>query len=72
MKKIKVANPVADLDGDEMTRIIWQFIKDKLIYPYLDIDIDYYDLSVENRDATNDQVTVDAANAIKAKAIMIR
>ncbi|TAX22377.1 NADP-dependent isocitrate dehydrogenase, partial [Rhizobium leguminosarum] len=63
MKKIKVANPVADLDGDEMTRIIWQLIKDKLIHPYLDLDIDYFDLSVENRDATNDQVTVDAANA---------
>ena len=72
MKKIKVANPVADLDGDEMTRIIWQFIKDKLIYPYLDIDIDYYDLSVENRDATNDQVTVDAANAIKKHGVGIK
>ena len=64
MKKIKVANPVVDLDGDEMTRIIWQLIKDKLILPYLDLDIEYYDLSVENRDATNDQVTVDAAHAI--------
>ena len=72
MKKIKVANPVADLDGDEMTRIIWQFIKDKLIYPYLDIDIDYYDLSVENRDATNDQVTIDAANAIKKHGVGIK
>jgi len=64
MKKIKVANPVVELDGDEMTRIIWKFIKDKLILPYLDIDIKYYDLGIEHRDATNDQVTVDAANAI--------
>ncbi len=72
MKKIKVANPVADLDGDEMTRIIWQLIKDKLILPYLDIDIDYFDLSVENRDATNDQVTIDAANAIKKYGVGIK
>ncbi|MGV3552510.1 NADP-dependent isocitrate dehydrogenase [Rhizobium sp.] len=72
MSKIKVANPVADLDGDEMTRIIWQLIKDKLIHPYLDLDIDYYDLSVENRDATNDQVTVDAANAIKKHGVGIK
>src|SRR5262245_48458353 len=72
MKKIKVANPVADLDGDEMTRIIWQFIKDKLIHPYLDLEIDYYDLSVENRDATADQVTVDAANAIKKHGVGIK
>ncbi|MGO9133739.1 MAG: NADP-dependent isocitrate dehydrogenase [Methylovirgula sp.] len=65
MEKIKVANPVVELDGDEMTRIIWHFIRDKLIHPYLDIKLDYYDLSVENRDATADQVTIDAANAIK-------
>ena len=65
MAKIKVANPVVELDGDEMTRIIWQFIKDKLILPYLELDIKYYDLSVEYRDQTNDQVTIDAANAIK-------
>jgi isocitrate dehydrogenase len=65
MTKIKVANPVVELDGDEMTRIIWQFIKDKLIHPYLDVDLEYYDLSIENRDATNDQVTIDAAHAIK-------
>ncbi len=65
MNKIKVANPVVELDGDEMTRIIWHFIKDKLILPYLDIDIKYYDLGMENRDATNDQITVDAAEAIK-------
>ena len=66
MSKIKVANPVVELDGDEMTRIIWQFIKDELILPYLDIELEYYDLSIQNRDATDDQVTVDAANAIKA------
>jgi isocitrate dehydrogenase len=65
MKKINVANPIVELDGDEMTRIIWKYIKDKLIHPYLDIDIKYYDLGIENRDATNDQVTIDAAEAIK-------
>ena len=64
MQKITVQNPVVELDGDEMTRIIWSFIKEQLILPYLDIDIKYYDLGIENRDATNDQVTVDAANAI--------
>ncbi|MGG7518463.1 NADP-dependent isocitrate dehydrogenase [Allorhizobium undicola] len=72
MQKIKVANPVVDLDGDEMTRIIWQFIKDKLILPYLDLEIEYYDLSVENRDATDDQVTVDAAHAIKKHGVGIK
>jgi isocitrate dehydrogenase len=72
MAKIKVANPVVDLDGDEMTRIIWQLIKDKLILPYLDLDIEYYDLSVENRDATNDQVTVDAAHAIKKHGVGVK
>ena len=72
MSKIKVANPVVDLDGDEMTRIIWQAIKDKLIHPYLDLPIEYYDLSVENRDATDDQVTVDAANAIKKHGVGIK
>ncbi|MCX8997839.1 NADP-dependent isocitrate dehydrogenase [Rhizobiaceae bacterium BDR2-2] len=72
MAKIKVANPVVDLDGDEMTRIIWQLIKDKLILPYLDLEIEYYDLSVENRDATNDQVTVDAAHAIKKHGVGIK
>ena len=70
--KIKVKNPVVELDGDEMTRIIWQFIKQKLILPYLDIDIKYYDLGVEHRDATNDQVTVDAANAIKTHGVGIK
>ncbi len=72
MSKIKVANPVVELDGDEMTRIIWQLIKDKLIHPYLDINLLYYDLSVENRDATDDQVTVDAANAIKQHGVGIK
>jgi len=62
--KIKVKNPVVDLDGDEMTRIIWQDIKDKFIYPYLDIDLKYYDLGLPYRDETNDQVTIDAAEAI--------
>ena len=72
MKKIKVANPVVELDGDEMTRIIWQVIKDKLILPYLDIDLEYYDLGVENRDATEDQVTIDAANAIKKHGVGVK
>lgn len=65
IKKIKVVNPVVELDGDEMTRIIWQDIKDKLILPFLDIDLKYYDLGLEHRDATNDQVTLDSAEAIK-------
>ncbi len=72
MAKIKVANPVVELDGDEMTRIIWQYIKDKLIHPYLDIDLEYYDLSVENRDATNDQVTIAAAEAIKKHGVGVK
>ncbi|GHD09977.1 NADP-dependent isocitrate dehydrogenase [Tianweitania populi] len=72
MTKIKVANPVVELDGDEMTRIIWQLIKDKLIHPYLDIPLDYYDLSVENRDATNDQVTIDSANAIAKHGVGVK
>src|SRR6201997_2146704 len=72
MAKIKVANPVVDIDGDEMTRIIWQFIKDQLILPYLDITLDYYDLSVQHRDATDDQVTVDAANAIKRHGVGVK
>ncbi len=72
MAKIKVANPVVELDGDEMTRIIWQFIKDKLIHPYLDINLDYYDLGIEHRDATNDQVTIDAANAIKKHGVGVK
>ena len=72
MSKIKVANPVVELDGDEMTRIIWQLIKDQLILPYLDVDLEYYDLSVQNRDATDDQVTIDAANAIKARGVGVK
>ncbi|SKC11358.1 NADP-dependent isocitrate dehydrogenase [Dyadobacter psychrophilus] len=72
MSKIKVANPVVELDGDEMTRIIWKFIKEKLILPYLDLDIKYYDLGVEYRDETNDQVTIDAANAIKEYGVGIK
>lgn len=72
IQKIKVANPVVELDGDEMTRIIWKFIKDKLILPYLDLDIKYYDLGMESRDATNDQITIDAAEAIKKYSVGIK
>ena len=72
MSKIKVANPVVDMDGDEMTRIIWKLIKDKLIFPYLDLELDYYDLSVENRDATDDQVTIDAAEATKRHGVAVK
>ena len=72
MAKIKVANPVVELDGDEMTRIIWQYIKDKLIHPYLDIDLKYYDLGIEHRDATNDKVTVEAAEAIKKYGVGVK
>ncbi|MBK3777309.1 NADP-dependent isocitrate dehydrogenase [Azospirillum sp. YIM DDC1] len=72
MTKIKVANPVVELDGDEMTRIIWQFIKDKLILPYLDIDLKYYDLGIENRDKTDDRVTVESANAIKQYGVGVK
>ncbi len=72
MSKIKVDNPVVELDGDEMTRIIWKFIKDKLILPYLDLDIKYYDLGMESRDNTDDQITIDAANAIKEYKVGIK
>src|SRR3954452_20495288 len=72
MAKIKVENPVVELDGDEMTRIIWAFIKDKLILPYLDIDLKYFDLGIESRDATEDQVTIDAANAIKRYGVGVK
>ena len=72
MSKIKVANPIVEMDGDEMTRIIWQKIKDKLIYPYLDIDLKYFDLGMESRDATNDQITIDAANAIKEHRVGVK
>ncbi|MDX6307711.1 MAG: isocitrate dehydrogenase [Nocardioidaceae bacterium] len=72
MAKIKVKNPVVELDGDEMTRIIWQFIKERLVYPYLDIELLYYDLSIEKRDETNDQITIDAANAIKEHGVGVK
>jgi len=72
MPKIKVEGPVVELDGDEMTRIIWQFIKDQLILPYLDVDLKYYDLGIEHRDATDDQVTIDAANAIKKYGVGVK
>src|ERR1035437_7619564 len=72
MSKIKVSNPVVELDGDEMTRIIWKFIKDQLILPYLDIELKYYDLSIQHRDATDDQVTIDAANAIKEHGVGVK
>ena len=72
MAKIKVKNPVVDMDGDEMTRIIWQVIKDKLIFPYLDIDLKYYDLSIQSRDATDDQITVDAAEATKKHGVAVK
>ena len=72
MAKIKVAGPVVELDGDEMTRIIWQFIKDRLIHPYLDVDLKYYDLSIESRDATDDQITIDSANAIKQYGVGVK
>ena len=72
MAKVSVKNPVVELDGDEMTRIIWDFIKQKLILPYLDIDIKYYDLSVQNRDQTNDEITVEAAKAIKKFGVGIK
>ena len=72
MSKMKVAGPVVELDGDEMTRIMWQIIKDRLIHPYLDVDLRYYDLSIQNRDATDDQVTIDAANAIKEHGVGVK
>ena len=72
MAKIKVANPVVDIDGDEMTRIIWQWIKDKLIFPFLDIELDYYDLGMEHRDATDDKVTIDAAEAIQRHGVGVK
>src|SRR5918998_336943 len=72
MKKIEVRNPVVELDGDEMTRIIWSFIKEQLILPYLDVELKYYDLGIESRDATDDQITVDAANAIKEHGVGVK
>ena len=72
MKKIKVLNPVVEIDGDEMTRIIWKFIKEKLILPYLDVNLLYYDLGIESRDNSEDQITIDAANAIKKYNVAIK
>ena len=72
MKKLKVAKPVVELDGDEMTRIIWRFIKEKLILPYLDVDLVSFDLGIESRDATGDQITIDAANAIKQHRVGVK
>ena len=72
MAKIKVKNPVVEIDGDEMTRIIWEWIRERLILPYLDIDLKYYDLSVEKRDETNDQITIDSANAIKEFGVGVK
>ena len=72
MAKLKVKNPVVEMDGDEMTRIIWQWIRERLIQSYLDVELLYYDLSIENRDATEDQVTVDAANAIKEHGVGVK
>ncbi len=72
MAKIKVKNPVVEMDGDEMTRIIWQWIRERLILPYLDIDLKYYDLSVEKRDETNDQITIDSANATKLYGVAVK
>ena len=72
MTKINVKNPVVELDGDEMTRIIWEFIKNKLILPYLDLGIKYYDLGIESRDNSNDQITIDSANAIKKIGVGIK
>ena len=72
MAKIEVKNPIVELDGDEMTRIIWSFIKEQLILPYLDVDLEYYDLGIESRDATEDQITVDAANAIKEHGVGVK
>lgn len=72
MSKIKVKNPVVEIDGDEMTRIIWQMIKDKLVHPYLDLELEYYDLGIESRDATDDQITIDAAHAIKRHGVGVK
>ena len=71
MAKIKVTNPIVEMDGDEMTRIIWQYIKDKLIFPYLDIDLMYFDLGMQKRDETRDQITIDAAEATKKIGVAV-
>src|ERR687894_131243 len=70
--KIKVQNPIVEMDGDEMTRIIWSFIKEQLILPYLDVDLKYYDLGIESRDATDDQITIDSANATKQYGVAVK
>jgi len=72
MTKIRVTNPVVEMDGDEMTRIIWQWIRERLILPYLDIDLKYYDLSVQKRDQTNDQITIDSANAARQYGVAVK
>ncbi|MEO1473964.1 MAG: isocitrate/isopropylmalate family dehydrogenase, partial [Pseudomonadota bacterium] len=72
MAKIKVENPIVEMDGDEMTRIIWQMIKDQLIHPYLDVDLKYFDLGIEARDATDDQITIDSANATKEYGVAVK
>ena len=72
MDKIKVKNPIVEMDGDEMTRVVWEFIKDKLILPYIDLNIKYYDLGVISRDETDDQITIDAAEAIKKYGVGIK
>src|SRR3984893_10830209 len=72
MAKIKVQNPIVELDGDEMTRIIWSFIKQQLIVPYLDVDLKYYDLGIESRDATDDRITVEAAEAVKRYGVGVK
>src|SRR5260370_17179922 len=72
MAKIRVKNPVVEMDGDEMTRIIWQWIRERLILPYLDIDLKYYDLSIQKRDETNDQITIDSANAARRYGIAVK
>ena len=71
-RKVKVANPVVDIDGDEMTRVIWNWIKEKHIHPYVDVPLEYYDLSVQNRDKTNDQVTIDCAEAMKRTKVGVK
>ena len=72
MSKIIIKNPIVEMDGDEMTRVIWEFIKDKLILPYIDIDIKYYDLGVQNRDSSEDQITIDSAEAVKKYGVGIK